>query len=54
MEAIRTENLTKQYKSITAVDQLNLEIHQGELFCLLGEYDQSAEYALGNGLCTQG
>ena len=36
MEAIRTENLTKQYKSITAVDQLNLEIHRGELFCLLG------------------
>ena len=36
MEAIRTVNLTKKYKDITAVDQLNLEINRGELFSLLG------------------
>ena len=36
MEAIRTENLTKRYKNITAVDELNLEIGRGELFSLLG------------------
>ncbi|MBE6954450.1 MAG: ABC transporter ATP-binding protein [Ruminococcaceae bacterium] len=33
---IRLENLTKQYGKLTAVDQLNLEIHEGELFALLG------------------
>ena len=36
MEAIRTENLTKKYKNITAVDNLNLTIEEGELFSLLG------------------
>ena len=36
MDAIRTVELTKQYKDITAVDRLNLQIGQGELFSLLG------------------
>ncbi|MBE7056335.1 MAG: ABC transporter ATP-binding protein [Ruminococcaceae bacterium] len=36
MEAIKTHKLTKQYKNITAVDNLNLEIPRGELFSLLG------------------
>ena len=36
MNEIKTINLTKQYKNITAVDKLNLEIRQGELFSLLG------------------
>ena len=36
MQAIKTIELTKQYKSITAVNKLNLEIEQGELFSLLG------------------
>ena len=36
MEAIKTINLTKKYKDVTAVDRLNLEIKQGELFSLLG------------------
>ena len=36
MEAIKTVDLTKQYKDLTAVDHLNLEVHQGELFALLG------------------
>ena len=36
MQAIRTIGLTKRYKSLTAVDNLHLEIHQGELFSLLG------------------
>ena len=36
MQAIRTINLVKRYKTLTAVDKLNLEIRQGELFSLLG------------------
>ena len=36
MDAIKTVELTKRYKNLTAVDQLNLEIRQGELFALLG------------------
>ena len=36
MQAIKTEKLVKQYKNLTAVDRLDLEIHQGELFSLLG------------------
>lgn len=36
MSAIRITNLTKKYKDITAVDKLNLEIADGELFSLLG------------------
>lgn len=36
MQAIKTTELFKQYKEITAVDRLNLEIAQGELFSLLG------------------
>ncbi|MBQ4154744.1 MAG: ABC transporter ATP-binding protein [Clostridia bacterium] len=36
MYAIRTTNLTKKYKDIIAVDQLNLQVKKGELFSLLG------------------
>lgn len=36
MPAIKIIDLVKQYQSITAVDHLNLEISQGELFSLLG------------------
>ena len=36
MDAIKTTNLTKRYKDLTAVDHLNLTIHEGELFSLLG------------------
>ena len=36
MEAIKTIELTKQYKDLTAVDRLNLTIESGELFSLLG------------------
>ena len=36
MEAIKTKGLRKCYKSITAVDGLDLSIHKGELFSLLG------------------
>lgn len=36
MEAIKTVGLTKKYKDLIAVDNLNLEIGQGELFSLLG------------------
>ena len=34
--AIKTIDLTKKYKDTTAVDRLNLEIYEGELFSLLG------------------
>ena len=33
---IKTVNLTKKYKDVIAVDGLNLEINEGELFSLLG------------------
>lgn len=36
MQAIKATQLVKQYKNLTAVDKLNLEIQQGELFSLLG------------------
>ena len=36
MEAIRAVQLTKKYKDTTAVDRLDLQILQGELFSLLG------------------
>ena len=36
MYAIETVNLTKKYKDVTAVDQLNLQVEKGELFSLLG------------------
>ena len=36
MDAIKTVDLTKKYKDITAVDHLNLQIRSGELFALLG------------------
>ena len=36
MSDIKITGLVKQYKKITAVDNLNLEIHKGELFSLLG------------------
>ena len=36
MQAIKTTELVKRYKNITAVDKLDLEIREGELFSLLG------------------
>ncbi len=36
MYAIKTERLTKKYKDLIAVDNLDLAIEQGELFALLG------------------
>ena len=36
MQEIKTTQLVKQYKNLTAVDNLGLEIQQGELFSLLG------------------
>ena len=38
MTALRIENLTKQYKDVIAVDDLSLEIAEGELLSLLGLY----------------
>ncbi len=36
MQEIKTVGLVKRYKNITAVDNIHLEIKQGELFSLLG------------------
>ncbi len=36
MQDIKIVELVKRYKNLTAVDKLNLEIYQGELFSLLG------------------
>lgn len=36
MEAIKTNDLTKKYKDKTAVNKLNLTVHKGELYALLG------------------
>ena len=36
MQAIKTVALVKRYKNLTAVDGLNLDIQNGELFSLLG------------------
>lgn len=36
MEAIKTIKLVKKYKNLTAVDNLDLTVEQGELFSLLG------------------
>ncbi len=36
MEAIEIQNLTKQYGSLTAVEDLSLTVHSGELYALLG------------------
>jgi ABC-2 type transport system ATP-binding protein len=36
ISAIIMKDLTKQFEDVTAVDRLNLEIKQGELFSLLG------------------
>jgi len=33
---IRTHDLTKHFKTITAVDEINFEVHQGEVFGFLG------------------
>lgn len=36
MQSIKANKLVKRYKNLTAVDKLDLEIYQGELFSLLG------------------
>ena len=33
---IRTEGLTKQYREVTAVDNMSMRVHRGEVFGLLG------------------
>ena len=36
MQAIKVSNLTKRYRDLTAVDELELQVVRGELFALLG------------------
>ena len=35
-DAIKTQNLTKSFNGLTAVDSLNLSIPEGEIFGLVG------------------
>ncbi len=48
---IRTENLTKKYGKITAVEELNLSIEEGEIFGLLGP-NGAGKTTLISMLCT--
>lgn len=34
--AIHAEGVSKRYRSFTALDRLDLDVHRGEVFCLLG------------------
>jgi len=36
MVTIKTENLTRKFANLTALDQLNLEVQEGEIFGLVG------------------
>ncbi len=36
MSIIRAENLTRRFGALTAVDHVNLDIAEGEIFCLVG------------------
>jgi ABC-2 type transport system ATP-binding protein len=36
MVTIKTENLTRKFGALTALDKLNLEVHEGEIFGLVG------------------
>ena len=36
MSIIRADNLTRRFGALTAVDHLNLEIAEGEIFALVG------------------
>lgn len=36
MEAIEIKNITKEFKNLTALSNVSLEIHEGECFALLG------------------
>ena len=36
MKAVTTENLTKRYKKLTAVDRVSFEVNEGEIFGFLG------------------
>jgi ABC-2 type transport system ATP-binding protein len=49
--AIITQNLTKRFESLTAVDELNIEIGWGELFGLLGP-NGAGKTTIINMLCT--
>ena len=33
---LKVENLVKRYKDLTALDHLNFEVNEGEIFGLLG------------------
>ena len=36
MSSIRLENITKKFGNTTAINNLNLEVKDGEFFCVLG------------------
>ncbi len=51
MTVIKTQALTKKYGRLTAVDQLNLEVKEGEIFGLLGP-NGAGKTTLISMLCT--
>ncbi len=47
MYAIETTNLTKKYKTLVAVDNLNLKVEKGKIFGLLGPNGAGKSTILG-------
>ena len=45
--AIKTENLTKRFSSVTAVDGINLTVYKGEMFSVLGENGAGKSTTIG-------
>jgi ABC-type uncharacterized transport system YnjBCD ATPase subunit len=40
---IRTEELTKRYRGLRALDHVNLEVQEGAIYTLVGPYSDSGE-----------
>ena len=40
---IRTEELTKRYRGLRALDRVNLEVQEGAIYTLVGPYCDSGE-----------
>lgn len=55
MEAIKTRDLVKRYKDVVAVDGLDLDVKEGELFSLLGVNGagKTTTVKMISGLCKQ-
>ena len=36
-ELLRVANITKRFGGVTALEDVSLEVHEGEVLCLVGE-----------------